>query len=80
MLNKIKSQLKDCSYISFVKTKVRTENGFVDRDAVKAVILRPDGKRDKVELVLPVRINNLTEENYEQILSYLKNKEYNHVS
>ncbi len=80
MLNKIKDELKDCSYISFVKTKVKTENGFVDRDAVKAVILRPDGKRDKVELVLPVRVSSLTEENYEQILNHLKNKEYNHVS
>lgn len=77
-LNNIKARLgKDCTYISYVQTKVRnTEGSWANVDAIKAVMVNEDGGKNKVEIVLPVKFGELQDSNFDEVYNYIKNKRY----
>lgn len=77
-LNNIKTRLgRDCTYISYVKTKVKNLEGvFVNVDAIKAVMVNEDGGKNKIEIVLPARFADLKDSNFDEVYNYIKNKNY----
>lgn len=77
-LEAIKRELgNSCTHISSIKTKIKNVDGdWVNVDGIKAVILNKDGGKDKVEIILPVKFEAMQDSNFEEILNYIKNKEY----
>lgn len=77
-LEAIKRELgSSCTHISSIKTKIKNADGdWVNVDGIKANILNKDGGKDKVEIILPVKFEAMQDSNFEEILNYIRNKEY----
>lgn len=77
-LEAIKRELGSCcTHISSIKTKIKNADGdWVNVDGIKANILNKNGGKDKVEIILPVKFEAMQDSNFEEILNYIKNREY----
>ena len=75
-LQNMRSELgRSCNYLSYIKTKVKQASGdWVNVDGVKAVLLNSDGSRNKIEVILPVKLHELENEHFNEIVDYVRLK------